>query len=197
MLGVLAVNLTARHRERLPAWPGSARAAWILAAVVLTAIAVWAVTTAARGRAFPYVALGAAVVVAVLLAVWPLERHARSNWYVDAGLPLDAVNAALHDERDTHIAFFGTTESYPFYGRDLSNRVTRPAGPGPDATGAQCREWVTRLRGFTYVVVAHQPFAYEGPPDEFFAPEPGAVRVAGDGEGGVYRLDAPLTGAAC
>jgi hypothetical protein len=196
MVGVIAVNLTARHRERVPAWPGSARPLWVLGAVALAGVAAWAAVTAGR-RAFPSLAVGAVVLGVILVAAWPIARHARARWYVGAGLPLDEVNAALHDVRDSSVAFFGTTESYPFYGRDLSNRVDRPSGPRPDAPPEQCREWANRLAGYGYVVIARQPFAFEGPPESLLARDPAAVRLAGDDEGSVYRLDAPLTGTGC
>ena len=97
----------------------------------------------------------------------------------------------------SRVAYTGTAESYPFSGADLTNRVVRPQGPAPDAPPAVCRQWAHILTGFDYLVVAHAPYAYDGPPERVVAADPAATFVAGDAAGSLYRLSGPFTARAC
>ena len=140
-VALVVIDATASNHERVPAWPERARVLGPLAALAIVGGAVaWYLMSrrGGTGRHAWWIVAGAVAVA--LVAGWPIQRHALDHRYLDAGLPLDVVDAALQRVHDTRIAYFGTSESYPFYGTDLSNRVTRPSGPPPGAAGDACRE---------------------------------------------------------
>ena len=108
----------------------------------------------------PAVGVGAAAAALALVAGagWLVQRAYLDGRYVDTGLSEDALNEHFRDVRDAEVDVFGTNETYPFFGADLSNHVVDHSrqlysfDPAPDDA---CRHWRSRLeRGPRYVVLS-------------------------------------------
>ena len=192
---VVAADLTMPNRERIPAWPSGLVVPSLLVAgagVALLAVLVRS-TPRSRWRATPLVG------VAMWAALWPAQRHYLEHRYVDAGLDNDAINAYFRDVRDARVVVFGTDETLPMFGLDLSNRVARGDVPaiavGPDA----CRTWRQNLRGRAdYVVLVPIHFGYfVVPPEQTLAGDPAARLVLRAGTSTVYRIIGELDAASC
>jgi hypothetical protein len=192
MLAIVGLAAAAKHYERVPAWPSIGRVAAVVGAIVIVG---GAILLAARPQLRPgAITLGTSVVVAIALC-WPLEHRYEDNRYVHTNLSLDTIFTAFHPVRHERVAFFGLDESYPLYGVDLSNRVTHPRPPAV----ATCAAWFDVLRAghFTYVAVAHEPFAATGPDPAWIAADDNARTVVADDTGAVYRFTGPPAGSAC
>jgi hypothetical protein len=193
LLAIVAADAAATHHERVPAWPAAALVAGPLAALVVAATAgAW---VALRRRASPLaaraaVAVATAAVAGIVAIGYPVQRHYLDRRYEDAGLPLDTVYRAMRDVHDARVAAFGTSETYPLFGRDVSNDVDRPVRPEPfpEEPAARCLVWLERLLPYDYVVIAHDPFLFEGPVEDTVAGDTGVVTVAGDARGTLYRI---------
>ena len=190
-LGVLvAVSVTMPTFERVPTWP-TGGGALVVAAVVI-----------AIGAALAWrhdVGTGVAIAALVVVGAWFAQDAYLENRYVDAGLPTDALNEHFRSVRDSDVAVFGTDDTFPMFGLDLSNDVRRGDDP-PFALGPEpCRTWREQLDGYDEVVVAGTPDAfglYPAPPPEVFD-DPAARRVVADGADVVYRLEGPFTSTDC
>jgi hypothetical protein len=197
MVAVVLMTATARHYERVAAWPADGRAVAITAGVLILAGAL-------SGRAvlerIGTRVVGASVLTLVMIVTlgWIVERHYLHDRYVAAGLPLDAVYGAIHDVHHERIAVFGTGETYPFYGTDLTNVVIRPVAPAV-ARSQLCRAWIELLGAerVRYVVLAHAFLVEPGPPDAWIAPDHGIAKVVGTSDGTLYRVLGPLQGDGC
>lgn len=196
--GLVVVGATAEHVERTEAWPGATpEAAAVLAAAALaTAAAVVLV------RRVPRVPVGAVVAAGLLVAVgagWPAQAVHEDGRYVASGLPpTDAIPAAMREVRDERVVVFGTLETYPMFGPDLSNEVELGTAP-PAGSGTECARWRAHLGG-RYDVVVVSPWGFTlvpGPPPEVFAGDPAARVLVRDGEHAAYRLDGPLDPTRC
>jgi hypothetical protein len=196
MLAVIVIDLFARNYERVPAWPSQKFIAVPATVVGVGAIlAVWRfVIRPQRWRALRTIAV--ALFALGLVIGWPIQHHYFDHRYVHAHLPIDVVYAPFRDIRHSTVAYYGTLESYPFYGPDLSNHVE--LGPRPPAGGGvgPCRAWLEMLSRFRYIAIAHQVYAY-APPDDAIARDRSVSVVATDGSSTLYRVDGPLTANAC
>jgi hypothetical protein len=187
---VIVADLRMPHRERIPAWPSGA----VLPVLAAVAVAGACVYGCVRWR--PAVV---PVAIAVLCAFGVVQHHYLDHRYVAAGLDNDAIDAYFRDVRDADVVVFGTDETLPFFGLDLSNRVARGDVP-PVAVGADpCRTWRAELSGRAdYVILAEHHFGYfVVPPDEALAADPAAEVVLHTAAGTVYRITGPLHPEAC
>ncbi len=203
---LVAVGATAPHVERVPAWPGATpEAALVLlvgAALVAVALALVArrrVPRVLRVGRVGRVALVVVLVVVAGIAGWPLQDAAEDRRYRAAGLPpTDAIPSALRHVRGERVGLFGSVETYPLFGPDLSNDVEVGTAP-PFGPGSDCARWRAHLGDRYDVVVVSRwgflPLAVPSP--AVFAGDPAARLVAGHGDRTVYRLDGPLDPALC
>lgn len=193
LCALVAVSLTMPTFERVPTWPTGTGA--LVTAGVFVALA--AATATSRGRATRLLAPVALVVL--VLGGWFAQDAYLRNRYVDAGLPNDAVNAYFRSVRNARVAVFGTDDTYPMFGLDLSNDVRRGDDPPFVLGDDPCRTWRTRLAGYDYVAVAGAADAfgfYPAPPAEVFD-DPSASLVFASGKDTVHRLDGPFTTVDC
>lgn len=184
---VLVAGLTMPNRERIDAWPSGR----LLPALVVLALAA-AITYAVVRRPRPLV-IGASVLL-VIVGFWFAQRHYLDRRYAGVGLPNDAVNEYFRDISDARVIVFGTDESYPFFGRTLSNRVTRADVPPAHFASYDCRAWRAEVSSRAdFVVVTPVGFGfYVLPPPETFAGDPAAQLVFDEDGARVFRLTGPL-----
>jgi hypothetical protein len=199
MLALIALNATARHIERVPAWPSGQVVVGVLAGVgvvAVVALRVWGPrphVTLRAGAAATVVVLGLLVV-----AGWPLQRHYFEERYVHADLPGDAVDNYFRGVRNSDVIVFGTLETYPMDGIDLSNRITVGQGPTTKLDADPCLQWPDVLAGkYRYVVFQTLPRGQSVlypvmPPREWFTADPAAKQVFRDGGSVVYRVKGSL-----
>jgi hypothetical protein len=204
MLILVAFNATARHIERVPAWPSDEVVVGVLVGVGVAgvvALLVWAPRLRLTGRVA--VLAAAALVGAVLIAGWPLQRHYLERRYVRAELPVDAVDNYFRNVRDSDVIVFGTLETYPMDGIDLSNRITVGQGPSTKLDGDPCRQWPGVVSGrYQYVVYVTAPRGESilfpvGPPHDWFATDSAATEVFRNRGSVVYRVDGELHPVGC
>ncbi len=199
MLALIALNATARHVERVPAWPSGQILVGVLVGVVVVAVVallVWGprlqVTLRTGGVAI------AVVLALVVVAGWPLQRHYFERRYVHAGLPGDPIANYFRNVRDSDVIVFGTLETYPMDGIDLSNRITVGQGPTTKVNENPCLHWPDVLAGkYRYVVYERLPRGKSvlypvTPPREWFTQDPRATQVFRHGGSVVYRVNGSL-----
>ena len=192
---VVAADLTMPNRERIPAWPSGLviPSLLVIGAAAALVVVFSRATRRSRWCVVPLVGL------ALGSALWPTQQHYLDHRYVDAGLDNDAINAYFRDVRDARVVVFGTDETLPMFGLDLSNRVVRGDVPaiavGPDA----CHTWRQNLRGRAdYVVLVPIHFGYfVVPPEQTLAGDPAARLVLRAGTSTVYRISGGLDPASC
>jgi len=193
---LVGVGATAEHVELTPAWPSSTPAAVAVAVVgvAVTAAAVGLV----RRRLIDRRVVIAALALVVLIGGYPVLRDQEDRRYVSPGLPTsDTVSAAMRSISDADIGVFGTDETYPMFGLDLSNRVE--LGTAPPGDDRSCAAWRRHLSG-AYDYVAISVFALgprPRPRHEDLAGDPAVTVVVRDGGNAVYRIDGPLDPDSC
>jgi hypothetical protein len=138
-------------------------------------------------------------VALLLIGFWFAQRHYLDRRYDAVGLPNDAVNGYFRDIHDARVVVFGTDETYPFFGRTLSNRVTRGDIPPARFASFDCRAWRANLSNRAdYVVVTPVGFGFfVVPPSQTFADDPAVQQVFDQDGARVYRVTGPLDPAAC
>jgi hypothetical protein len=199
LLAVIVVaNASARHHERMPAWPVGHLGAALLACVVVLMVVGLAVSAGRRGSG----ALRALVTIAVVVAIaggWVLQRHYFAHRYVDAGLPLDDVYAELADLQGERVGTAGFLDLYPLFGSDLSNRASRIGDPSVGSPVDRCRRWREALNAerYGYVVVSQETFVVSSLPQEWLADDPAASEIFRRGGTAVYRIDGALDPQGC
>lgn len=195
---LIALNATSPHRERIAAWPRDER--WIAVLVGLGVIVIGAfVLTRWRQRfASNRTAIAGALVAAALLAGWPLQRRYLEHRYVAAGLHVDRIHEYFRDVQNSDVVVYGSAETYPMMGLDLSNRVRPGQGESTEPDAEPCTQWADLLRGdYQYAVVTHQGFiGLVTPPDAWFT-DGQATEVLREGANAVYRLNGPIRPVGC
>ena len=192
LLALVVLDATARHLESIPAWPSDQIALGVVTGLLVVGVgAVLLFAPEVASRSVTKVTAGVAL-VALIGGGWLLQRSYFDHRYVDAGLPHDAANELFNGRHDERIAVLGTEHFYPFFGNDLSNRVSRELGPERGSEGARCRSWRRILAGYDFIVLGHQAFSPNVPADEWIAPDPAATVVLRDADTTVYRLDGDL-----
>jgi hypothetical protein len=201
-LALLVVEAVSPDRERVDAWPGDVRAVAVIVGVAAVVLAIlWRPLTRAAHRVSrpAMVGIALALVAGVAIAGWPLQRYFLDRRYVDAGLAIDDLHAYFRDVADSSVVVYGTVETYPFEGVDLSNDVHKGLGPSSRADTDPCREWADLRRGdYAYAVLTR--FGLVGPtrpPTEWFTDDPAVTEVAREDDSVVYRIDGPLHPASC
>ncbi len=197
MSGLVVAQLTAGRYDGIPAWAGDETVVGVLVAVAV----VVAVVAGERMRTRATAArLGGAMIVAALLAAgWIVQDHFFDRRYVAAGLPLDGANAVFRDVQDEKVAVFGTEQLYPMFGLDLSNRVSKVAGPDASTDAELCAGWREELAagGYRYIVLGRQPLTDRGPAEEWVNAGGVVTQVFRDRDAVVYRVDGVLDPAGC
>jgi hypothetical protein len=199
MVGLVVLDATAPHIEDIPSWPPSQRLTAVLVGLGVVAIAGAIAFRPRVSLSTSSLAIAASVLVILVVGGgWVLQRSYFDNRYVDAGLPHDRLNAMFHDVHDKKIALFGTEHFYPFFGVDLSNRVSREQGPSRGSPVERCRGWrrLIDAGGYDYVVVAHDLFAL-APDGEWIAADPAASEVLHSGNATVYRVRGSFDPSTC
>ncbi|HMG27970.1 MAG TPA: hypothetical protein VKH36_14290 [Acidimicrobiia bacterium] len=203
LLGLVALNTTARNVERVPSWPASEVLVGVLVGVgvvVVVGLLMWW-----RPRVtLPTVAVTLAVVLALVVVLgYPLQRRYLEDRYVGAGLPGDAIDEYFRGIRDSDVIVFGTLETYPMDGLDLSNRITVGQGPTTKFDADPCRQWPEIVAGkYRYVVFATIPRGQSvlypvTPPREWFTADSASRQVFRDRASAVYRIDGQLHPPGC
>lgn len=197
MLTVIVISMFGRNYERVPAWPRH-KYVGVPAAVfgVIVLVALWYLVI--RPKRWKLLAVVAAVAFVGAYAVgWPMQRHYFNNRYAHARLPLDEIYAPFRHISDSSVAYYGTLETYPFFGPDLSNHVARPPAPAVFDRIGRCRAWLDELSKYHYIVITHQAFAYDAPPEFAIAHDRSVTPIAGRGASVLYRVNRPLEANAC
>ncbi|HMJ78135.1 MAG TPA: hypothetical protein VK507_19295 [Iamia sp.] len=194
---LVGVGATAEHVERVAAWPGATFEAVVVVLVGGAATAGGVVLV--RRRLVDRRALVVAVVLAAVAVGWPLQAVHEDGRYAGAGLPpSDVVVTAVRDVSGERVGLFGSVETYPLFGPDLSNDVEM-GSPPPLGPGTPCARWRAHLGG-RYDVVVISPYGLlplAVPPPEVFDGDPAAHLIVRDGVNAAYRLDAPLDPTTC
>jgi hypothetical protein len=198
-LGVLVlVGATMPASERVPAWSLRLASETIAVVAVLGACAA-ASFAAARTRA-RFAALGTPwLITVVVVGGWFAQQTYLDHRYVHVGLVNDSLDEYFRDVHDARVGVFGTDDTFPMFGVDLSNDVRRGDDPSFEIGDDACRSWRRHLAGYDYVAVAGSPDAfgiYLTPPPSVFD-DPSAHLVLDDGPNLVYRIDEPLDPASC
>jgi hypothetical protein len=200
LLGLVILNATVQHHERIEAWPSE----YVLVAVLTGIGVIVAAVLLVRWRDYlvrqRVIMVTSAVAVAVIVAVgWPVQRHFLRHRYVDANLPIDGIDTALRDVHDSDVIVFGTVETYPMLGLDLSNRVVVGQGPSTDPDRDPCRQWADVREGhYRYVVLTQLGALIRvSPPEDWFADDPAATELVRKGNNALYRIDGPLHPPTC
>lgn len=197
---IVVIDATAEHSERVTEWPTDSLWVGVLVgALLLLAIAVlWRLPSPARRLRFA-TALGALTVIVAVLVGWPLQSYFLDHRYEHAHLPFDPIADYFRGVRDSDVIVFGTVETYPMFGPDLSNRVRVGQGPKTPLHPDPCKQWPGVLEGkYRYVVLTQYGVVFRvSPPEEWFSSDPAAKRVVDRGDNIVYRIDGPLHPAEC
>ena len=204
LLALVVVDAAAPNRERVPGWPSDQLGIAVAVGAAVIVVALLVLRTRSSVAAPRRLIFGAIGAVVVTLAIgWPVQRHYLEHRYVAARLPLDGINEYFRDVRDADVVAFGTVETYPMFGLDLSNRVHTGQGPSSARGGDPCKKFArVRAGDYRYVVLADVPVSEGGviipiaPPEEWFTSD-NATLVARDGRSVAYRIDGPLDPRQC
>jgi hypothetical protein len=212
-LAVLAVVLAATVAEpRL--WPSSHTGG----AIVIGALAVallGLLVLAHRSRGWLAIAIGVAAVIAV--AGYPLQRHYLRGRYayqpnVSYLARAWALFRTVHDSNVGVVGTFGGFFAYPFYGLDLSNRVTYVAQRGPHGSFTPittCARWRAQVNSdhLKYIITTpardpwHPSVLSPSPETGWTATDAAATPVFTEQALGqpiiVFRLRGPLDPSGC
>lgn len=151
--------------------------------------------------------LGVAALAVAVAGGYAVQRHYLENRYADPGFTAPGLNAAFEWARgisDSRIATTSTRQ-YPFFGTDLSNRVSyvgrrRPHGGFAPIPG--CRAWITALNegDYDYVVASKDRTAAgkdKFPPSATWTQQAGARLIFRAPPTAVFRLTRTLSPARC
>ena len=193
---VVALNLGAPRTERLAPFVAG-RLPVVLAVLAVTATLAatgWAGRRRAApgGARWPVVLVGVATLVAVVGGGYLTQRAYLRHRYVDAGLPLDPVNAHLGPMRGQRLAVLGTLHFSPLLGVSAGNTVRYVDGPAGGRN--TCHAWRRALgrAPADFVVVGEGGAFFFNPRPAWFDDHPSLRRVAGGPGGTLYRVAGPL-----
>jgi hypothetical protein len=200
-------------------WP-SAHAGGAIAigvAALAVPLALLAVAPRARAPAVVAIATAAALVLAGAAAGYALQGHYLRGRYayqpnVSYLAKVWALFRTVHDARVGVVGTFGGFFSYPFYGLDLSNRVTYVAQRGPRGSftrKATCARWRSQVNAdhLNYLITTpardpwHPSVLSASPETRWTQTDPSATPVFAERALGqpivVFRLSGPLDVAGC
>jgi hypothetical protein len=215
VVAVLSILLAGTVAE--PAlWPNSHAAGAI--AIGLGALAVVALLVLApRARAPVAVAVGAALVLVGAAAGYQVQGHYLRGRYayhpnVSSLAKAWALFRTVHDARVGVVGTFGGFFSYPFYGLDISNRVTYVGQRGPHGSFTPittCARWRAQVNAdhLKYIITTpardpwHPSVLGPSPETRWTATDPAATPVFTEHALGrpivVFRLSGPLNVSSC
>ena len=200
-------------------WPNSHAAGAI--ALGVAALAVLALFALGRqdppSRTIPAVAAIAFVLLVGAAAGYRLQGHYLRGRYayqpnVSYLAKVWALFRTVHDARVGVVGTFGGFFSYPFYGLDVSNRVTYVAQRGPHGSFTQvatCARWRAQVNSdhLKYIITTpardpwHPSVLTPSPETRWTATDPAATAVFTEPALGqpivVFRLSGPLDVARC
>jgi len=200
-------------------WPNSHAAGAI--ALGVAALAVLALFALGRqdppSRTIPAVAAIAFVLLVGAAAGYRLQGHYLRGRYayqpnVSYLAKVWALFRTVHDARVGVVGTFGGFFSYPFYGLDVSNRVTYVAQRGPHGSFTQvatCARWRAQVNSdhLKYIITTpardpwHPSVLTPSPETRWTATDPAATAVFTERALGqpivVFRLSGPLDVARC
>jgi hypothetical protein len=191
-LGVVAVNLAAPRTERLAPFVAAAVPGVLAALAVAGAAAAVGVVLWRRGPAALRAAVAVGAAAALAGAGFALQRSYLPQRYVDAGLPLDPVNAWAAPRRHARLAVLGSLHFSPLLGAAAANDVRYLAGP--DRGRNTCAGWRAAVAAARpgYLVVGEGGAFFFNPRRSWFDDDPALQRVAGGPGGVLYRVTGPL-----
>jgi hypothetical protein len=193
---LITLNAVSAHHERMLAWPhGQVITAVAAAAVVVFVVVLVVVLGGGRGalrldarRSRFRVVGAAAVAVIVLVGGWFVQRRALEDRYADDGSPTAAVDAYFRDVHDARVAAFGTNETYPEFGLDLSNDVEKMDDRlSPQPTSCELHRLLRDGR-FDYVVLARGFGTAFVPPVEWLTQDAATTTVMQHGTQSVLHI---------
>jgi hypothetical protein len=198
-LGLVVVDVFARHDERIAAWPTDhLLPGVIVGAGMLTVALAWQQPHTRRW------VTGAVAVAVALVAVgwaggWFVQDRYLEHRYANAGLPLDGANAVFRDVHDEQVVVFGTEELYPMFGLDVSNRVAKETAPTGSTDADLCASWRRILNdgGYDYIVMGHELWTDRGPAEVWIQSDAAVTQVLRDRDAVVYRVTGPLDPDGC
>lgn len=202
LLGLAALNALAPHRERIPAWPSNEILVAVVAGVGVLVAAALVGRLRRRADGIRVVArLGVLLIAVGVVIGWPLQRFYLHHRYMHAGLHSDAIYAYFRDVHHADVVVYGNVEDYPFYGLDLSNRITRGEGPTSVPGADPCRQFREVVAGkYRYVVreaYVESLVTPVSPPAAWLEHDPAVTAVLRVGGSVVYRVDGPLRSVPC
>ncbi len=200
-------------------WPSShAAGAIVLGVAALAVIALIALGREARvTRAIPAAVVIGLVLLAGAAAGYGLQGHYLRGRYayqpnVSYLAKVWALFRTVHDARVGVVGTFGGFFSYPFYGLDVSNRVTYVAQRGPHGSFTPittCARWRSQVNAdhLKYIITTpardpwHPNVLSSSPETRWTATDPAATPVFTERALGqpvvVFRLNGPLDVARC
>lgn len=195
LLVLVAAGATAPHVERVEAWPDGL----VLPAVLVVALGTVTLVGLRRVPADVGRVLVPALVVVLLVGGRAVHDRYLDRRYVAAGLHMDRVHEHFRSVEGSRVAVFGTDETFPMFGLDLSNDVWRADEGDHSFETFDCRRWRTFLAGrYDHVVLTQLGFGYyRKPPEWVIADDPAAREVVRQGDDVAYLLDGPLSPERC
>jgi hypothetical protein len=218
VVAVMAIILAGTVAEpRL--WPSAHAGAAIVVAVAAVALLALLVF-GARSRVTVTITItiaSVALAAAVAIAGYPLQRHYLHGRYayepnVSYLARAWALFRTVHNSRVGVVGTFGGFFSYPFYGADVSNRVTYVGQRGPHGSFTPittCARWRTQVNSdhLKYLITTpardpwHPTVLTSSPETRWTATDPAATPVFAEQALGqpivVFRLRGPLDPAGC
>ena len=197
-------------------WPNShATGAIVIGLAALTALALIALGRQARRSVA--IAIAGALVLVGAAAGYGLQGHYLRGRYayqpnVSYLAKVWALFRTVHDARVGVVGTFGGFFSYPFYGLDVSNRVTYVAQRGPHGSFTPittCARWRSQVNAdhLKYIITTpardpwHPTVLTASPETRWTATDPAATPVFSERALGqpivVFRLNGPLDVARC
>jgi hypothetical protein len=147
------------------------------------------------------------LVLAVVVAGYPIQRHYLENRYESPAFTTPGLNAAFAWAQGIEGARIATTSTrqYPLFGRDLSNEVAYIGEEQPHGgftAPTTCPQWRGLLNAgnYDYVVTSRdriEPGKPVYPPTARWTKAPSAEVVLRKPPTIVYKLSAPLDPSAC
>jgi len=197
-------------------WPNAHAAGGVALGVAALAV-VALLALAPRARAPVATAVVAALVLAGVAAGYRLQGHYLRGRYayrpnVSYLAKAWALFRTVHDARVGVVGTFGGFFSYPFYGLDISNRVTYVGQRGPHGSFtpiATCARWRAQVNAdhLKYIITTpardpwHPSVLGPSPETHWTATDPAATSVFTERALGqpivVFRLRGPLDVASC
>jgi hypothetical protein len=150
---------------------------------------------------------GMALMLLMVIAGYPIQRHYLQNRYANPSFTALGLNAAFKWSRDISDARIATTSTrqYPLFGTDLSNQVTyvgeeRPHGGFAAPTTCQAWRKLINAGNYDYVVTTRdriEPHKSTYPPSAAWTAGPATTVILRKPPTVVYKLSGSLPISSC